>query len=52
MQDQNLSIVPGEAERVGEPGQAERAAEVQRKIDQMRDPSDPYNGEHEEGRGE
>ncbi len=39
--------------RVGEPGQAERAAEVQRKIDQMLDPADPYNGEHEEeGPGE
>ena len=39
--------------RVGEDGQADRAAEVQRMIDRMRDPSDPYNGEHEEeGPGE
>jgi len=38
--------------RVGEPGQAERAAEVQALIEKMRDPNDPYNGEHEGGRGE
>jgi hypothetical protein len=37
--------------RVGLKGQADRAAETQALIDRMRDPSDPYQGEHPEGEG-
>jgi hypothetical protein len=43
---------PDENGRVGLPGQAERAAEVQALMDRAKDPNDPYTGEHEDGRGE